>query len=510
MSPDPDPSPGNTSPMTGLLPFLKQARQQLLALPAPRASTAAAASSLSPITKGPVFVLGNQSADLDSIISAILYSYFFSRADKKAHAPVVNLPDVPSGTELRRLRPEFACAFELATSSRAEQAHLSGGGDDGNGAARLLQEHIVTVADLREQLLSRRQDNTKLDLDAVLVDWNKPPNQEETEGTSGKDGRGSVDGLSDLATFSVTGCIDHHADEGFVPAAEALSDDNPRIIELGPGSCTSLIIREVRRRGLWPSQKESFSFSAEEHNTNNSHDVEVEVAKLALAAILIDTGNLTAEGKVTDIDRDAVSFLSQKISEARSSGSSTWNQKTFFDEIQHAKSHSLDWLTVDETLGRDYKDWTESTALGEKVTIGIASVVRPLSWVISKANEEEEGSNARGEDELNPLIGKLKQFAQQKGLDVVSAMTAFTSHEGRFERELLVWALHDGCTKQLETFAETAREELQLEQWEQFPVEGRRENGHLYIWRQRNVRNSRKQVAPLLRKIYTGSRSTHN
>jgi exopolyphosphatase len=496
--------------MTGLLPFLKQARQQLLALPAPRASTAAAASSLSPTTKGPVFVLGNQSADLDSIISAILYSYFFSRADKKAHAPVVNLPDVPSGTELRRLRPEFACAFELSTSSRAEQAHPPGEGYDGNGAARLLKEHIVTVADLREQLLSRRQDNTKLDLEAVLVDWNKPPHQEETEAASGKDGRGSVDGLSDLATFSITGCIDHHADEGFVPAAEALSDDNPRIIELGPGSCTSLIIREVRHRGLWPSQKESSS-SAEERNTN-SHDVEVEVAKLALAAILIDTGNLTAEGKVTDIDRDAVSFLTQKISEARSSGSSaasTWNQKAFFDEIQHAKAHSLDWLTVDETLGRDYKDWTESTASGEKVTIGIASVVRPLSWVVSKANEEEEGSNARGEEDLKPMIDKLKQFAQQKGLDVVSAMTAFTSDEGRFERELLVWALHDGCTKQLENFAETAKEELQLEQWDQFPVEGHRENGHLYIWRQRNVRNSRKQVAPLLRKVYTGSRSTH-
>lgn len=491
-------NPGHENPMTGLLPFLKQARQQLLALPASRASNAAAAaaSSLSPTTKSPALVFGNQSADLDSIISAILYSYFFSRAGKRAHAPVVNLPDVPSGTELRRLRPEFACAFELATSSRAQAAHSSGE-DDENGIVQLLNEHIVTVADLREQLLSHRQDNTKSDLDAVLVDWNKPPL------TEGQDGRGSVDGLSDLASFSVIGCIDHHADEGFLPTVETLPDDNPRVIELGPGSCTSLIIREIRRRGLWPSQKDSSS--AEEG------DINVELAKLALAAILIDTGNLTAEGKVTDIDRDAVSFLSLKISEARSSGFSaaeTWNQKQFFAEIQYAKVHSLDWLTVDETLGRDYKEWTESTASGEKVTIGIASVVRPLSWVISKANEEEGSLNAR--EELKPMIDKLKQFAQQKNLDVVSVMTAFTAdEEERFERELLVWALHDGCTKHLDAFAETAKEELQLEQWDQFPIEASRENGHLYIWRQRNVRSSRKQVAPLLRKVYTNSRSTH-
>lgn len=500
-------NPGNTSPMTGLLPFLKQARQQLLALPASRTSTAvaAAASALSPTTKSPVLVFGNQSVDLDSIISAILYSYFFSRADKRAHAPVVNLPDVPSGAELRRLRPEFACAFELATSSRAETAHRQSGEDDGNGVVRLLHEHIVTVEDLRQQLLSNRQsDNTKLELDVVLVDWNKPP-YEETEETPTKNGRGSVDGLSDLATLSVIGCIDHHADEGFVPAVEALPDDNPRIIELGPGSCTSLIIREVQRRGLWPSQKEeeSSSPSAEEVNTN------VEIAKLALASILIDTGNLTTEGKVTDVDRDAVSFLSQKISEARECGSSaaeTWNQKAFFDEIQHAKAHSLDWLTANEILGRDYKDWTESTASGEKVTIGIASVVRPLSWIISKANEEE---GSKTQDELKPMLDSLKQFAQQKGLDVISVMTAFTSNDEQFERELLVWALNDGCTKQLQTFAETSREELQLEQWNRFPFEGRREIGELYMWRQQNVRSSRKQVAPLLRKVYTGSRSTH-
>ncbi|CRG87407.1 hypothetical protein PISL3812_04424 [Talaromyces islandicus] len=492
--------------MTGLLPFLKQTWRQLLALPAPRTSTtAAAASSLSPITKSPIFVLGNQSADLDSIISAILYSYFFSRAGNRAHVPLVNLLDVPSGTELRRLRPEFACAFELATSSRAETAHYPSGKDDGDGAVRLLHEHIVTVADLREQLLSSWQsdNNTKLELDAVLVDWNKPPHV-ETKKTPRTRGRGSVEGLHDLATFSVIGCIDHHADEDFVPPAEDLPDDNPRIIELGPGSCTSLIIREVQRRRLWPSQRPGASSTSPEQG-----DINVEIAKLALAAILIDTGNLTAEGKVTDVDRDAVSFLSQKISEARESGSSaatTWNQKAFFDEVQDAKAHSLDWLTVDEILGRDYKDWTESTASGEKVTIGIASIVRPLSWIISKANEED---GLRTREGLRPMLDKLRQFAQRKGLDAVSVMTAFTSDEGQFERELLVWGLHDGCIKQLENFAETSRGELGLEQWSQFPFDGCREIGTLYIWRQLSVRNSRKQVAPLLRKVYTGSRSTY-
>ncbi|OKL64412.1 hypothetical protein UA08_00423 [Talaromyces atroroseus] len=477
----------------GLLPFLKHARRHFL-----------------PTTRNghtPVYVLGNQSADLDSMISAIVYSYFFSRTDKdrRGYVPLVNLPDVPSGPELRRLRPEFACALEHSLSSpqSASAPVPEGKNADRDGIVKLLKEHIVTVADLRDALLSAADDegnkgdgqNSKLELDCVLVDWNSLPHK-----ASGR-GKGSIDGLSDLATFSVTGCIDHHVDEGFVPPLGNLPEGNPRIIELGPGSCTSSVICEIQKRGLWPSL---LALEAERRDDEDDHG-DIQVAKLALAAILIDTTNLTAEGKVTDVDREAVSFLTERISLSSTPGAGKkWNRDSFFEHISYAKAHSLDWLTVEEILGRDYKDWVESTPSGEERAIGIASVVRPLEWIVSKANEEDD--NKSKDQNLQPFLNKLKKFATGKHLDVASVMTAFTSEDangddaGRFARELLVWGLNGDSDAYTQKFMCAAKEQLDLQKWNGFPAEGSQEyTGDLFVWKQGNLAKSRKQVAPLLR-----------
>lgn len=509
-------SPSSLSP-PGLLPFLKQARSHFL--PTIRNGTA---------TQSPIYVSGNQSADLDSIISAILYSYFFSKGsgdnERRGYVPLVNLPDVPSGPELRRLRPEFACALELSVSSSSSSSSSSStllmqkkkenGKDGEDGIVKLLREHIVTVADLREGLLSslaETKKNEKLEFDCVMVDWNNLPHKPSQQQEEGK---GSIDGLSDLVTFTVNGCIDHRPDEGFVPPLERLSQGAPRVIVSGPGSCTSLIVREIRERGLWPSS----SFVNDKRQQQQVHHEggeegkwEVQLAKLALASILIDTTNLTAQGKVTDVDRDAVSFLTEKISSSSSGsdgGGGEWDRIAYFEQIQYAKAHSLDWLTVDEILGRDYKDWTESSSSGEERVIGIASVVRPLKWIIEKARDEDDDSTKTGNDEMKLFLEKLKRFALERRLDVVSVMTAFNSDDsegGQFARELLVWGLKDDYNDTLAKFAETFREQLRLQKWNDFPTEGNHEyTGGLYIWQQGNVSQSRKQVAPLLREAFTG------
>ncbi|KAL3706267.1 Exopolyphosphatase [Talaromyces marneffei ATCC 18224] len=494
-----------TSP--GLLPFSRHARSHFL--PTIRNGI---------VTKSPIYVLGNQSADLDSIISAILYSYFFSRNgenEKRRYVPLVNLPDVPSGPKLRRLRPEFACALELSISSSSSTISMQKKGKDKDGEdgiVKLLREHIITVSNLREGLLSSLDvdpeatgKNKKLELDCVMVDWNNLPHKSPQR----EEGKGSIEGLSDLVTFTVNGCIDHRPDEGFVPPLGRLPPGNPRVIISGPGSCTSLIVREIRERGLWPSSS-AVNEKRPEQQINNEEgaDWEVQLAKLALASILIDTTNLTAEGKVTDVDRDAVSFLTERISSSSSSLTSTgdgeWDRTAYFEQIQYAKTHSLDWLTTNEILGRDYKDWTESALSGEKRVIGIASVVRPLNWIIGKARDEDGESANTGNDELKLFLNKLKKFAAERCLDVVSVMTAFNGEAGQFTRELLVWGLKDDHNDTLEKFSEMAKEQLGLQKWNNFPVEGSHEHtGGLCIWQQENVSQSRKQVAPLLREAFT-------
>lgn len=503
-------SPSNIS-SPGLLPFLKHARHHFL--PTIRNGIA---------TQSPIYVLGNQSADLDSIVSTILYSYFFSRSsdnEKRGYIPLVNLPDVPSGSELRRLRPEFACALELSISSSSSTVSLQKKGNDKggeDGIVKLLREHIITVADLREGLLSAPdaepgKTKKKLELACVMVDWNNLPHKSSQ---AEEEGKGSIDGLSDLVTFTVNACIDHRPDEGFVPPLERLSPGNPRVIVSGPGSCTSLIVREIRERGLWPSPSSAMNRERRQEQQHvvdeeKEEEEEVHLAKLALASILIDTTNLTAEGKVTDVDRDAVSFLTERISSSSSSSAGDeWDRDSYFEQIQYAKAHSLDWLTVDEILGRDYKDWTESTPSGDKRVVGIASVVRPLSWIIAKAKDKDDGSSNTGDDELKLFLDGLKIFALERHLDVVSVMTAFSTKDGdkggQFTRELLVWGLKDDYNDVLAKFADTAKQQLGLQKWNNFPVEGSYEyTGGLYIWQQGNVSQSRKQVAPLLRDVLT-------
>ncbi|KAL1970784.1 hypothetical protein VTN77DRAFT_2618 [Rasamsonia byssochlamydoides] len=489
----------------GLLPFLRHARH----LPAQQQQQ----------QQRPIYVLGNPSADLDSIISAIIYSYFSSSSAAAAsasqvvtrpHVPVVNLPDVPAGRELRRLRPEFAAALWLSTnpsgseSAKGAEAVLHGSPPKDDPIAQLLAEHVLTVADLRGQLLQqfpKEQGSTKGLLDTTLVDWNALPFR-STETRS----KGFIEGLEDLADLAVIGCIDHHVDECFVPLNEALPEGQPRIIQLGPGSCTSLVVQELRNRGLWLDQSSGVDDSSAE---------EAKAAKLALAAILIDTTNLTAEGKVTDVDRAAVAFLEAKV-RAGGGDDAGWDRTAFFEAIQDARQNSLDLLTVDEMLGRDYKDWTEKSSTrtrtpGKSTTkIGICSVVKPIEWIVEKA--EEEDTSVSG---AKSFLTKLRTFSQSRDLDVVAVMTAFTSSaDGSFRRELVLWGLNEACLEPVERFAKDFAQELGLEEWKEdrsgisaadFAAAATATldaDSVLYIWDQTNVAKSRKQVAPLLRRVF--------
>lgn len=451
-----------------LLQFLRQARQVHLQFPS------------GALPEPPVYVLGNPSADLDSIISAIVYSYFASTrlpsTTPRPHIPLLNLPNVPSGPELYRLRPEFVTALWLSTSfpSLTPDERF---GNSSESAGKLLREHMVTVADFAQSL--QEYDTSKhLIADATMVDWNAMPHR-----VGGQKGHGSVAGLS-AVSFRTVGCIDHHVDEHFVPSQDSLPANQPLIIQPGPGSCSSLITNELVRRGLWAADASSAESA--------------QLAKLALAAILIDTSNLTAEGKVTDVDIEAVKFLREQVAKE----DPKWDAETFYEDIHSAKTNSLDLLTLDEVLDRDYKDWSETSSSGESVKLGFCSSVKPIRWIVEKADEPQQ------------FLDVVRAFAAGKKLDVVVVMTSFTSAEDEFSRELFVCAMCDcdAAVKATEAFVEQAGPHLGLERWSpvdcKCPDSTEHEirstlDGDSGLWRrlwlQTNTTASRKQVAPLLR-----------
>ncbi|KAF4973915.1 hypothetical protein FZEAL_9141 [Fusarium zealandicum] len=159
--------------------FLAKARSAL---------TAPAAQRKVPLT----FVVGNESADLDSLCSALVYAYIRTHSPPHTlHIPLSNLP-----------RDDLALRTEMTA---------------------VLKHAGLTLKDLLT--LSELPDLKPEDTRWLLVDHN------------------SLTGPLRKFSEQVFGCVDHHADENSVR-----KDASPRVVE-PCGSCMSLVVDESP--GAW-------------------------------------------------------------------------------------------------------------------------------------------------------------------------------------------------------------------------------------------------------------------
>ncbi|KAK4454200.1 exopolyphosphatase [Podospora aff. communis PSN243] len=249
------------SPARGSLKaFLGTARKALTAPPTQRQN---------PLT----FVIGNESADLDSLCSAVLFAYLRTQTPPHTlHIPLSNLPRADLA-----LRPELGAVLR---------------------PAGLQPDDLLTLSDLPKHDL--RPENTRW----FLVDHNSP---------TGLASQFCSPSPSDL----LIGCIDHHEDEGTIP-----SSASPRVFAKC-GSCTSLVIDHCR--STWDSVP-SYPFP------NDEPSISTQLAHLALGPILIDTNNLTSKDKTTPLDVNAVEFAESKIQP-----SAGYNRTAYFEEITRLK-----------------------------------------------------------------------------------------------------------------------------------------------------------------------------
>ncbi|KAE8355777.1 hypothetical protein BDV28DRAFT_24288 [Aspergillus coremiiformis] len=424
--------------------------------------------------EAPIYVIGNPSADLDSIISAVVYAYFANNSDRH-HVPLINLPTVPSGPELRRLRPEFVKALWLSTHppARDEQPWE----ETPESAGSILHDHFLTVADFNAHLQASGQDTEghRVSADAVLVDWNALP-------ISTQKGKGSLDGLPTV-DFNVIGCIDHHQDDGFLSPGMDL-----QVIEKS-GSCASLVTQTLNERES--AEAKILLRAAEE-----------QITSLAMIPILIDTANLTATDKVTQFDLRAVDVLTSKLIKQ------TTDRDKLYAQVLEAKQNSLDLLTVDEILDRDYKEWTETSPRqpDTPLTIGFCSMVKSIPWVVRKAGSPQS------------FLDAVCDFAAKRALDIAVVMTAFSSADDRFHRELFVCALDEGlAVDAVMNFVERSGARLGLQEWTSLDDEWKDRSRVIrdtlnnddpplkwrHIWTQSDLTKSRKQVAPMMRRAVT-------
>ena len=266
-----------------------------------------------------------------------------------------------------------------------------------------------------------------------------------------------------LGKFSaqVEGCVDHHVDEGAVGAQA-----ETRVIE-PCGSCMSLVVEQSR-----------LAWEAMSKLPLKDHDAEPAVeddrlARIALGPILIDTVNLTAEAKIRDKDRSAVKFLDSKIHDQ------AFDKDKFYDEVSALKE-DISSLSLNGIFRKDYKEWHEAD-----LKLGISSIPQNLAYLLS---------HAAGAD---TFVDELSKWAAQRQLDIAGVMTA--SHpDGVFQRDLLLWGLSEGGVEVVRRFGAGKGGELQLETWE----DGKLDDGEKRrVWRQMELKASRKKVAPFLREV---------
>ena len=440
------------------------------------------------------------SLDLDSIVSSLLYAYLKSASLSSKRQmdlsdagkprpwlpiPVLNIPEADV-----HIRPEL---LKLLPYANLESEHLITIDDVMDDPPRTaISKSKTTPADNASPSSVLDPHRTQI----FLVDHN------------------AMDGpLQAAFEDSIIGCIDHHEDEGKIPRkqpssagdAEIDHEEYPRIITKC-GSCTSLVIKHGRTS--WDRLSESALVAA---GANSQNDASVgaegsamrsawdtQVAKLALGSILIDTNNLTDTSKTTEDDMDAVKYLEAKIRTApmaKQGEKGVFERESFFKEIKAAKN-DIAGLSIANCMRKDYKEWKLVQSNGNGAKMGMSTVVKPLSWLGDKA-KAEASQRSSGQ----PLMEAVSQYATQRELAVYAILTTKSSKDGRPRREILMFVRDPSLHGLPISFERNAGHELGLEDHDEHDAHSANPEYMLKAWSQLDVSKTRKQVAPLLRRI---------
>ena len=377
---------------------------------------------------------------MDSLTSSLLYAYLRSthpplKGFSKIYVPFLNIPK-----DKIRLRQEFALICEKAG---------------------VKTDSLLTLDEISDDVV--KSENIKW----LLVDHNKPTGR-----------------LAKFLPEQVIGTVDHHDEENFIINPTIVE---PRVVQKA-GSCTSLVVDYCR--SAWDTISSS-SLSTGGANGQGESAIndsaftmtwDAQVAKLALASILIDTSNLTNPDKVEPIDEEAVAYLEAKIMLSPREAKS-WKRKAFYKEIKEAKSN-IGILTFEEILEKDYKQWDEGS-----LRLGISSVVKDLDFLSKKV-------------EIGSFHDLVDGFMVQHDLDIFAIMTHAKSNKGERYRQIQLQA-KSSAIEHAKRFVQNNENDLRLEQSPITGIQIQHSPESEGIWRttwlQKDNSKSRKQVAPLLR-----------
>jgi len=320
----------------------------------------------------------------------------------------------------------------------------------------------------------------------------------------------------------VVGIIDHHEDEG------AHTDAATRLIQVPTGSCSSLVVQHFKDKWIAANaaaaQGSAVNGDANGHDGATSGPIPIQVPSLLLQALIIDTQGVKPGGKATPTDTAAAEFLyplsifdrsaskPNGLAGQSDTGDSAPNAvlTEIFTVLSDAKS-DVSQLDTKDLLVRDYKEYELPTSSSTYPVIRAGLSTVPVGF---KAWLERE-------TDWTSLMAGVDGYMADRKLDIEGILTSYNNKEGKHRRELLLTVgttgkLSAGDAQRFLTQLASGLEgsvELELAPWEKGGagvvkklILGKRvelndeaQGRWAKVWKQKNSKATRKQVAPLLR-----------
>ncbi|KAI2637109.1 DHH phosphoesterase [Hypomontagnella submonticulosa] len=363
-------------PQKSLRAFLATARATLTAPPSKRQT---------PLH----FVVGNESADLDSLCSTLFLAYFRSNTPPHTlHIPLCHLP-----RDDLTLRPEFAAVLEHA------------------GAA---PDDVLTLSEMPS-----RDELPPEDTRWLLVDHNV-----------------MTGALGQVYGDRVVGCIDHHDDEGKLP-----SDADPRVVEKC-GSCMSLVVEHCQE--AWDTLAQ--------HEENKGVNAQLGYLALGPVLIDTTNLQNKAKTTPRDEHAVSVAEARVRAAPGKSAGGgSAYDRATFFEKVAALKE-DISFMSPRDILRKDYKEWQVGAAENIKLGTSsaprdFAFLAHKAGGEEALAKSLAEWGEEKGIDVLVVLTsckddGKFRRELlvwARTGPEIVRAVKEWVEGEGREKLGLDTW-----------------------------------------------------------------------
>lgn len=263
----------------------------------------------------------------------------------------------------------------------------------------------------------------------------------------------------------VVGVLDHHSDE------QQHLDANPRVIKV-TGSCASIVAVH-------------FTDGLKAGSADNLQ----QVALLLLSAILIDTGGLKTGGKAIDTDYEAAKLLVPHTGLATASSMANVegqvpNALDIYSRQLASTKAAVDTLSITDLLRRDYKEYVISD-----LRVGLSTVPVGLKLLVKRDTPK--------------FWNDIDSYMKDQRLDVLGVLSSYRSARKRKHRRQLLFVVKSGSPEIEEKLFRGIGTDKELE------CEERRIAGigkrRARCWRQGNVKATRKQVAPLVKRLLESS-----